>query len=141
MTPEEFVDRFSDLEDITVLRGALSIDDMPTDPQHYLLLAMQLFPRYEFEDLDLRQRFVSLCNQLLYRDGRTFLALWHVVKTSLVNDEISRNGVNALAGVACYLQCRPILPVQMLELREVLVGCLRIERLKRNASVCLEAIE
>ena len=60
MTPKELVDRFSDLEDITVLRGELSIDDMPTDPQHYLMLAKQLFPRHEFEDLDLRQRFVSL---------------------------------------------------------------------------------
>lgn len=141
MTPEDFVDRFANIEDITVLRGELQIDDMPTEPHHYLQLAMQLFPRCEFEDIDLRQRFVSLCTQLLYRDGRTFLAILHVVKVSLSDEEISRNGVNALCAICCFLFSRPALIVDPSELREVLNQCTAIERLANNASRCLDELQ
>lgn len=141
MSPEEFVSSFDSIEDLAELRREDHDDKLPPDPEFYLGLTTQLFPRDDIEDLDLRQRFVIICNQFLFRDGRTFLALWHVVKMSLVNDEISRNGVNALAGISCYLDRRPILPLSALEMRSILTDCLSIGRLNKSASACLKKLE
>ena len=140
MTPDEFLASFTMLADVTDLRTR-QVDDLPSDPHFYLRLATELFPRNSYEDIELRQKFVTICNQLLYRDGRTFHALMHVVKISLVDDEISRNGVNALAGVACYLRGKPLLTIEISELRKIFTSCLSIPRLKNNSLVCLSEID
>jgi hypothetical protein len=106
----------------------------------YLDLTEQLFPGPP-EDWERRQRLVAILREFLYHDGRSLLALLRVAEETVRSpEEYKTNGVNALAGISCYLSMNREVPLPEKDLITSFNRFLKVPCLEHNARLCRQAL-
>ena len=142
MKIDSFMNTFADVADseLHTLRRTSRLDRWPQSPSFYFELTEQLFPGPP-EDWQRRQRFVAILRELLYHDGRSFLALLRVAEETVRSPkEYTANGVNALAGISCYLGMNRKIPLPEKDLIAAFDRFLEVPCLEHNARLCRQAL-
>jgi hypothetical protein len=140
MNANELLDRLAEYPDDRkhVLRKSPVLEGFPADPAIYLAIAREVYATADF-DWEIRQRVVGILREFLYRDGRSFEALMYVAERSYgVPDEFQ--GINALAGISCYLRCGGEAPLTDEELVAKFNEWMQDDNLRNNAANCRNLI-
>jgi hypothetical protein len=134
---------FSDYTDLQLyqLRDSGILDELPMNSEYYEQLVPEFFED-EGENWEERQRFVQILREMLYRDGRTLNALLSIAEIAAQFPDIYEpNGVNALAGIGCYLNCTQLEAEKVPPLIQILRKyASNSTTLATNARACLRAL-
>ena len=142
MKIDSFMNAFGDLVkgELHTLRRTSRLDRWPQSPSFYFDLTEQLFPGPP-EDWERRQRFVAILREFLYHDGRSLLALLRVAEETVRSPEkYMTEGVNALAGIRCYLNMNRKVPPPEKDLIAAFDRFLEVPCLEHNARLCRQTL-
>lgn len=134
MSPEFFVSQFASITPLSRLRSDVELSFDKFDSESFLVITRELFPR-SIADWEIRQRFLSICTQFLYRDLRTFDAMVHIVRVAISDVEVyGSNGFNAITAMS--LVASKLDGEQLEVVRRLCDDCANIEMLTGNAEKC-----
>jgi hypothetical protein len=141
MNATDLLDRLSQYADdeLCSLRHSRILDKFPTDPLVYTKIAQDFFANCN-DDWQRRNRIVSIFREFLYHDGRSFEALLLIAARALSEPVYGHDGINALAGIWCYLNLNQPAPVRDEELLARFRKYANNTELQINARNCCQLI-